>query len=849
MNDKNVRIVVSAKDNASATLEWMSSKINALAGTLATAFATATVAWAWFAMKSAMGLEQTAVAFETMLGSATQAQAMMWQLSKFAAETPFEFPEIANAGKQLLAFWISAQEIQPTLRSLWDVASGMNIPLGELAEIYGKARVQGRLFWNDINEIQGRGIPLVQELAKQFWVAESEIRWMTEEWKIGFANLEQAFKSLTSEGGQFYWMMAKQSKTMSGLLSTMMDWLGTIWRELVGISDTWEVRVGSMFDTLRTKAGEFLEKIDEITATVIDFVNDTSKSIGIMADIFYDGAVWIYESVTWVFEQLFDWLWISTKDTWFQWWQLYTYITAWAAVVAHYISVTFSGIIGWFKMLSVGLGTLMGWIVNIISMGLSVFAIGVEWVVNTVIGWIRLIQWALWMTQTEFVSFGRDMMAKAVDSFKTGFSEWSDAMMISFKEMTESMAASSQKLDGRLNALSSNFGNSFHKNVIPPLKDTKTKIDEVTWALDDKKGAGKKVDEFAKKVEDAGKAIEQRFSQILGKIDQQKSKLASLNADYDKLKEKLKQVGEEGAKDLAKIDEQLDKQAKKIQWIYNEGAMDIGGRAIEIEKELAEIEKRRVEIAKEWTDLQAKVPWMESGEKNTAENEIIAKQKAIELDKQKLENELKLAQTTITTADMQKAREESAKSETEKIIERTVARLDEAEIERAEILKTKAEKLLAIEEEKASVRSQMEEKRKLILQEKRTYGALIAERMNLDAMYFDAFGKRITEQIDKTKEAISLMNTLSASGGGGGGLSWARADGWPVSAGGTYLVWERWPELFTPSQSGAIIPNSWVTVNIGTISIWPWQDARMAAKIIADEIARQIQLGKKWIYT
>ncbi len=65
-----------------------------------------------------MSLEQTAVAFETMLGSATQAQAMMGQLSKFAAETPFEFPEIANAGKQLLAFGISAQEIQPTLRSL-----------------------------------------------------------------------------------------------------------------------------------------------------------------------------------------------------------------------------------------------------------------------------------------------------------------------------------------------------------------------------------------------------------------------------------------------------------------------------------------------------------------------------------------------------------------------------------------------------------------------------------------------------------------------------------------------------------------------------------------------------------
>lgn len=39
------------------------------------------------------------------------------------------------------------------------------------------------------------------------------------------------------------------------------------------------------------------------------------------------------------------------------------------------------------------------------------------------------------------------------------------------------------------------------------------------------------------------------------------------------------------------------------------------------------------------------------------------------------------------------------------------------------------------------------------------------------------------------------------------GLAGARADGGPVSSGGTYLVGERGPELFTPNTAGKILPN------------------------------------------
>ncbi len=74
-------------------------------------------------------------------------------------------------------------------------------------------------------------------------------------------------------------------------------------------------------------------------------------------------------------------------------------------------------------------------------------------------------------------------------------------------------------------------------------------------------------------------------------------------------------------------------------------------------------------------------------------------------------------------------------------------------------------------------------------------------------------------------------------------ISWARATWWPVSSWKTYLVWENWPELFTPSNSWQIIPNnrlwssSWNSINI-TIS---WVFGSNAVDEIGDMLVKRLQ--------
>lgn len=170
--------------------------------------------------------EQTKIAFTTFLGSAQKADDLLRDLAGFAAATPFEMPELKDSAQKLLAFGVSADQILPVMRSLGDLAAGTGQPVSELADLYGKMGVQGRLQMEDINQLTGRGIPIIQELAKQFGVSESEVRTLVETGQVAFPNLQQALVDLTGQGGKFGGLMEAQSQSLSGRWSTLKDTIG-----------------------------------------------------------------------------------------------------------------------------------------------------------------------------------------------------------------------------------------------------------------------------------------------------------------------------------------------------------------------------------------------------------------------------------------------------------------------------------------------------------------------------------------------------------------------------------------------------------------------------------------------
>ncbi len=243
MNDNSIQIVISALDKTKAAFESVGKQIDGLAKkgvelegkikTLQPAFKTmAVVGGAAFTgltielkrfVDTAGELEQQKVAFETMLGSAEEAEKMLKDLSDFATKTPFEIQGIRQSAKQLMAMGIEAENVIPTLKMLGDVSAGLSIDLDRVALNFGQVKAQGKLTGRELRDFAIMGVPLIDELSKSLGVTKEEISDMVSRGEIGFKEVEQAFKNMTSEGGKFGNLMDKQSKTFAGSVSNMKD--------------------------------------------------------------------------------------------------------------------------------------------------------------------------------------------------------------------------------------------------------------------------------------------------------------------------------------------------------------------------------------------------------------------------------------------------------------------------------------------------------------------------------------------------------------------------------------------------------------------------------------------------
>ena len=176
--------------------------------------------------------QQLEVAFKTMLGSEEKANALMQQLVKTAAATPFDLQGVANGAKQLLAYGENVENVNDDLIRLGNIAAGLSQPLGDIVYLYGTTMTQGRLYTQDLNQFTGRGIPMIRELAKQFNVAENKVKGLVEAGKVGFPEVQKVIMSLTNEGGMFYNLMQEQSKTITGQISNIEDAIATMFNEI-----------------------------------------------------------------------------------------------------------------------------------------------------------------------------------------------------------------------------------------------------------------------------------------------------------------------------------------------------------------------------------------------------------------------------------------------------------------------------------------------------------------------------------------------------------------------------------------------------------------------------------------
>lgn len=304
MATTNVEVVINARDQASAVLRRFGSGMDNIKGSVgrmtdslqANAFQITAITGGLFLLgksmvQSASDMEQNAIAFETMLGSADRAKKMLLDVSNFARKTPFELPQVVTGAKQLLAYSIEAENIIPTFNALGNIAAGVGRDkLPQLILAYGQVRAATKLTGAELRQFTEAGVPLLEMLAKQSGKSAATIK---EDMENGaapsFEAVRQAIFSMSGEGGKFFNLMDKQSRSFGGIVSNISDNLGRMGRTIVGITEEGQIREGSFFAILKDSAATFQSTLDVAVPKIQAFMDALAKNQDMM--IVIGGAI------------------------------------------------------------------------------------------------------------------------------------------------------------------------------------------------------------------------------------------------------------------------------------------------------------------------------------------------------------------------------------------------------------------------------------------------------------------------------------------------------------------------------------------------------------------------------
>lgn len=171
---------------------------------------------------AAMEFENQTIALETMIGSAKKAKDLLKEINQMAVKTPFEYKDLVEYSKILVAAGIEVKNITPLIKILGDVAAGVGTEkMPFIVNAFRDIVTKGRLTGEELRQLGST--PLLGQLATDLGTSKANIRALSEQGKISSQDVVNAFYNMTASGGIFYNMSAKQAQTTSGKISNLKD--------------------------------------------------------------------------------------------------------------------------------------------------------------------------------------------------------------------------------------------------------------------------------------------------------------------------------------------------------------------------------------------------------------------------------------------------------------------------------------------------------------------------------------------------------------------------------------------------------------------------------------------------
>lgn len=215
------------------------------------------------AIKTAGEFEQSQIAFETLLHSASEGRKLLNDLIDFAIKTPFEIKGLVETGQKLLAVGYDAKTIIPTLTTLGDAASllGKGQPgLVQLVNIFAKLKTEVNLTQREILQFTNANIDAIKILSEHWNVDVGTLR---KDITAGLVKTADAVPVLLAAmNEQFGGGMQKLSETALGAWSNIKD---QITKTLKAIGD---------------QLLPFVKQFEEFLSQVLSVVQTAAEAFG-----------------------------------------------------------------------------------------------------------------------------------------------------------------------------------------------------------------------------------------------------------------------------------------------------------------------------------------------------------------------------------------------------------------------------------------------------------------------------------------------------------------------------------------------------------------------------------------
>lgn len=215
-----------------------------------------------FQVRSEMQALETS--FEVLVGNKDKATALFSEIKEFAVSTPMDMPQLAKGAQTLLSFGIAQEKVMPLLRQIGDISKGNAENFNGLVLAYAQMSSAGKLMGQDLMQMIGRGFNPLNEIARTTGKTLAEVKEEMAAGKLTVEDVQHAFETATSAGGQFNGMLAKQSQTLGGAMSNLRGAITDMQNELgEGLQGTFATAID-----LATTLVKNYEKL----ATIIEMV-------------------------------------------------------------------------------------------------------------------------------------------------------------------------------------------------------------------------------------------------------------------------------------------------------------------------------------------------------------------------------------------------------------------------------------------------------------------------------------------------------------------------------------------------------------------------------------------------